>query len=46
MRYWKTLATEAFFGQNDFYPFVKAELREHDPEITRVLTEVWGVSVR
>ena len=39
-------ATEAFFGQNDFYPFVKAELREHDPEIARVLTEVWGVGVR
>jgi hypothetical protein len=39
-------ATEAFFGQNDFYPFVKAELREHDPAIVRVLTEVWGESVR
>ena len=39
-------ATEAFFGVNDFFPFVRAELREHDPEITRVLHKVWGESVR
>jgi hypothetical protein len=33
--------TEAFFGTNDFYPFVRAELREHDPEMFEVLREVW-----
>lgn len=34
-------ACEAYFGANDFYPFVRAELREHDPAIYRVLDEVW-----
>ena len=35
-------STESFFGTNDFYPFVRPELREYDPEIFRVLGEVWG----
>ena len=35
-------ATEAFFGTNDFYPFVRAELREHDPGLYALLKEVWG----
>src|SRR5262249_12121814 len=25
-------SSEAYFGQNDFYPFVRAELKQHDPE--------------
>ncbi len=33
---------EAWFGTNDFYPFVRAELKEFDPEICSVLSEVWG----
>jgi hypothetical protein len=33
--------TEAFFGTNDFYPFVRAELQEHDPEMFQLLREVW-----
>ena len=33
--------TEAFFGTNDFYPFVRAELKEHDPEMFHVLCTVW-----
>jgi putative membrane-bound dehydrogenase-like protein len=37
-------ATEAYFGTNDFYPFVRAELKEHDPEIFRILEDVWGVT--
>jgi len=37
-------ATEAFFGTNDFYPFVRAELKEHDLEMYKVLCEVWGVA--
>jgi hypothetical protein len=39
-------ATEAFFGTNDFYPFTRVELKEHDPEMFKVLCEVWGVSAR
>jgi hypothetical protein len=35
--------TEAYFGTNDFYPFVRAELREHDPGLVEVLESVWGV---
>lgn len=35
--------TEAYFYRNDFYPFVRAELRGFDPELERVLSEVWGV---
>ncbi|MBM3499218.1 MAG: hypothetical protein FJX74_11170 [Armatimonadetes bacterium] len=34
--------TECFFGTNDFYPFVRAELREHDPEAHRLLQELWS----
>ncbi len=33
--------TEAFFGTNDFYPFVRAELKEHDPEMFQLLCELW-----
>ena len=35
-------ATEAYFGTNDFFPFVRAELKKHDPEMFRVLAEAWG----
>lgn len=34
-------STEAFFGTNDFYPFVRAELKEHDPGMFRLLEEIW-----
>jgi len=37
--------TEAFFGTNDFYPFVRAELLLHDPKLFAVLEEVWGTGV-
>lgn len=33
--------TEAFFGTNDFYPFVRAELRQHDPDLEALLAEIW-----
>lgn len=36
-------STEAFFGVNDFYPFVRAELKEYDPEMYALQGEVWGV---
>lgn len=35
-------ATEAYFGVNDFFPFVHAELREFDPEGFRLLQTIWG----
>jgi hypothetical protein len=34
--------TEAFFGTNDFYPFVRVELEKHDPELAKLLGELWG----
>jgi hypothetical protein len=36
-------STEAFFGVNDFYPFVRAELKEHDPDMYALECEVWAV---
>jgi hypothetical protein len=34
--------TEAYFGTNDFYPFVRPEVREFDPETFAMLRELWG----
>ncbi len=34
--------TEAYFGTNDFYPFVRAELRQHDPAAYELLREIWS----
>jgi hypothetical protein len=36
-------ATEAYFGANDFYPFVRAELKQHDPKMYELLEKLWGV---
>jgi dipeptidyl-peptidase-4 len=36
-------ATEAFFGTNDFYPFVRSELQKHDPDMYQVLRKLWKV---
>jgi hypothetical protein len=36
-------ATEAYFGTNDFYPFVRAELKKHDPKMYDLLEKLWGV---
>ncbi|MBI1388602.1 MAG: metallopeptidase [bacterium] len=33
--------TEAFYGVNDFYPFVRAELQEYDPVMFETLQSVW-----
>jgi dipeptidyl-peptidase-4 len=35
--------TEAFFGTNDIYPFVQAELKQHDPAMHALLAELWGL---
>lgn len=34
--------TEAYFGTNDFFPFVKPELKEHDPEGYRLIEMLWN----
>lgn len=34
--------TEAFFYRNDFFPFVRAELKEHDPALHDLLRKIWG----
>lgn len=34
--------TEAYFYRNDFFPFVRAELAEFDPQLHSVLEKVWG----
>jgi dipeptidyl-peptidase-4 len=36
--------TEAYLYRNDFYPFVRAELKEHDPALHEVLVKVWGAA--
>jgi hypothetical protein len=33
--------TEAFFGTNDFYPFVRGELKKELPELDKLLEEIW-----
>jgi hypothetical protein len=33
--------SEAFFGTNDFYPFVKPELEKHDPRGAQLLKRMW-----
>jgi hypothetical protein len=35
--------TEAYFGTNDFYPFVRAELKQVDPRMFELLSKLWGV---
>lgn len=36
--------TEAFFYRNDFYPFVRAELKQYDPELHDLMTRIWKES--
>lgn len=36
-------STEAFLGVNDFYPFVRAELKQHDPRMYQLLEKIWGL---
>jgi hypothetical protein len=33
--------SEAYFSTNDFYPFVRPEVKEHDPVMFEVLKKVW-----
>lgn len=36
--------TEACFSRNDFYPFNRDELKQHDPDLLGVLERLWGVA--
>ena len=42
MEYWAE-STEAYFAVNDIYPFVRAELRQLDPQMARLVERYWGV---
>ena len=33
--------TESYLVRNDFYPFVRAELKEHDPETHALMKSIW-----
>jgi hypothetical protein len=35
-------ASEAYFGTNDFYPFVRGELMRYDPKTYELMRYVWG----
>jgi hypothetical protein len=37
-------ATEAYFGTNDFFPFVRAELKRHDPAGYELIESLWGAA--
>ncbi len=36
--------TESFFSRNDFFPFTRAELKQHDPEMEQLLGNLWGAT--
>ena len=35
--------TEAYFGENDFYPFNRVDLKKHDPVMYQLLARIWAV---
>ncbi|HUR44519.1 MAG TPA: hypothetical protein VMZ27_01490 [Candidatus Saccharimonadales bacterium] len=42
MEYFAEL-TEAFFSRNDFFPFTRNELKQHDPEMAKLLERLWNL---
>ena len=36
--------TEAYFGENDYYPFLRSELESYDPQGVAVLLSTWCVT--
>jgi arylsulfatase A len=36
--------TEAYFSRNDFYPYTRDELKQHDPEMFALLGKLWQVA--
>ncbi len=39
-------STEAYFGTNDFYPFVRSELMTYDQETFALMEKIWGKPVK
>ena len=39
-------ATEAFFGTNDYFPFVRSESKRHDPGMFALLGRLWETTAR
>lgn len=37
-------SSEAFFGTNDFYPFNREQLKQHDPNMDQLLSELWNTA--
>ena len=35
--------TESYFSRNDFFPFTRDELKQHDPEMFGLLERLWNV---
>ncbi len=33
---------ESYFGLNDFFPFNRAELKTAEPDIYKLMAEIWG----
>ena len=33
---------ESYFGTNDFYPFVRPQLKEHDPQLFEIIDKLWN----
>jgi Mlc titration factor MtfA (ptsG expression regulator) len=36
--------TEAYFTRNDFFPYTRDELKQHDLEMFELLPKLWGVA--
>jgi hypothetical protein len=36
--------SEAFFGKNDFFPFTKDQLKQHDPHMHSILSKLWDIN--
>ncbi|HEY1170324.1 MAG TPA: metallopeptidase [Verrucomicrobiae bacterium] len=34
--------TESYFGMNDFFPFNRGELKTHEPEVFKLMEDIWG----
>lgn len=37
-------STEAYFSRNDFFPFTRAELKQHDPGMAQLLSGLWAAA--
>jgi hypothetical protein len=38
--------TESYFGVNDFFPFHRTQLRQHDPVMCKLLGQLWKVTTQ